>query len=147
MRTILVASALLAMMTIAPMATAVHGSAYTAHGIGIRDGVAYDALVRWTGYWSATGEPFQSYSVVLTDASTGDIVLNSGFFPGGWTANCWCYSGTEFFFPYHGYSTQVGLFNIYGIQTIHIATGSQFMVYAGNYADVTLSLIVDDYAA
>ncbi|HEV8361788.1 MAG TPA: hypothetical protein VGR28_15165 [Candidatus Thermoplasmatota archaeon] len=147
MRTILLATTLLAMITLAPMAAAVHGSAYTAHGLATRNGATYDAIVKWTGYWNLEGLPPQSYLVQLSDTSTGDLVADSGAFPGQWASNCWCYSGTEFFFPYHGWANAGSeLFDIRGLQTIQINTGNQFMVYVGNYLDYNLVLLVDDYA-
>jgi hypothetical protein len=147
-RSHLFVTALLAMMIVPAFAGAVHGSAYTAHGLATLNGATYDAVVRWTGYWSPIGEPANSYVVTISDASTGDVVDYSGAFPGTWQAQCWCYAGsTEFFFPYHGWSsTQAVSFDLKGLQTINVPTASQFMLYVGNYEEYALVLIVDDYA-
>lgn len=144
MRThLLLAIATLAMT--APSALAVHGSPYTAYGVATLNGNVYDAVVEWTGYWNPTG-PSNSFIVTISVPNTGEVLVNNHLFPGTWQSPCFCYGGTEFFFPYHAWDTANDVnFDIKGLQTLQINTGNQFMVYVGNYNAYELVLVVDDY--
>lgn len=131
--------ALGALLLAPSLASAVHGSPYTATGIAVGpDGSVLDAEVRWTG-WAT-----QSFVVTLVDA-TGNVIVDHDTFPGLETWQGPVYYNTEFF-QYHGWANPAvggsAHFDIRGYQIIQINTGQLWMWYIGNYEDYTLELVV-----
>ncbi|HEV8361786.1 MAG TPA: hypothetical protein VGR28_15155 [Candidatus Thermoplasmatota archaeon] len=133
MRKTLMLAAVAAVLVVPSIATAVHGSPYTAKGIAVDPltGAVLEAEVSWTGWWT------QTFIVKLNGVTN----LQSEFRGlESWSGPI--YYNTEFF-SYHGWSADPAVhFDITGFQIIHIPSGTLTMAYRGTYENYNLVLVV-----
>jgi hypothetical protein len=135
-----------ALLALAPLAGAFHGASYHATGQAIgTDGVVYNAAVDWCGYdayYRGCGG-YETYHVVITDATTGAAKADSGSFPGTWQGGGPEWGNNEILL-YHGTSTDPAVsFDLKGVVWNQFSPCHSKMVYVGNYQDYQLVLTVD----
>jgi hypothetical protein len=126
----------IAILLVAPAASAFHGSPYSAGGVAVKDGTVYRALVDWTGWYT------RSYVVQISELS-GASLVNTQF--AGVEQNTGGGPAPLFeVFVYHGFdaATAGQAFDIRGQQSIFLVPQGQTMVYTGHYQDYQLLLFV-----
>lgn len=143
---ILLGTAVLAVLATAPLAGAFHGASYHATGqaVGL-DGKVYDATVDWCGYDASYRHcgGYSTYHVVLTDANTGAVAVDSGQFAGAWVGYGGA-RGNEEVLLYHGTSTDPTIsFDLKGVIWNQFSPCQSKMLYVGNYQTYQLALTVD----
>lgn len=132
------ALAMLGLLAVAPNAVAFHGAYYKATGVAEKGNVPYLVTVEWVGYW-----PCPCFKVTIQDISTHAIV-EQRMFTGTHTFQGPAFSFWEAF-VYHGWSTDPSVsFDIQGtfVNTFNLPPYPGQMVYAGNYEDYQVQVVV-----